>query len=118
MAMGRERIERGGRSMTNDLKLKYVVEFEKKGDMVYISHLDLMTLFRRSMRRADLPFVLTKGFTPRVKISLPRALKLGVSSDSEEAWFWLTEKIGTEKFLSAINKQLPEGISILKAEVA
>ncbi|HPN72615.1 MAG TPA: DUF2344 domain-containing protein, partial [Candidatus Omnitrophota bacterium] len=42
---------------------RYNAVFCKKGDMVYISHLDLMTLFRRAIRRAGLPFFLTGGFS-------------------------------------------------------
>ncbi|GAG09244.1 unnamed protein product, partial [marine sediment metagenome] len=78
--------------MIDKESIRYNATFEKKGSMVYISHLDLMTLFRRAIRRANLPFVLTKGFTPRVKISMPKALKVGSESTSEEMSFWLEEK--------------------------
>jgi len=82
--------------------------------MVYISHLDLMMLFRRAIRRAELPFVLTRGFTSRVKISMPRALKLGSQSDREEMSFWLTEEMDGEALVEAINRELPEGVRILE----
>ncbi|HNX91153.1 MAG TPA: TIGR03936 family radical SAM-associated protein, partial [Candidatus Omnitrophota bacterium] len=72
---------------------KYRLNFYKKGDMVYISHLDLMSLFRRAIRRARLPFVLTQGFTPLVRISMPVALKLGKESEKEELTVWFSEKI-------------------------
>jgi radical SAM-linked protein len=92
--------------------VKYNAIFFKKGDMVYISHLDLMTLFRRAMRRADLPFVLSEGFTPRVKLSMPKALKLGRESESEEMFLWLSGEIPTERIKQAINQELPEGIRL------
>ena len=92
---------------------KYNAVFCKKGDMVYISHLDLMTLFRRAIRRAGLPFFLTGGFTPRVKISMPRALKLGVESDTEEIALWLTEYVSEKEVMESINRCCPEGIKIL-----
>lgn len=81
--------------------------------MVYISHLDLMKLFRRAVRRTALPFFLTEGFTPRVKISMPRALRLGAESDQEEMALWLTAGVSGEKIKEEINSQLPEGIKIL-----
>ncbi|MDD5771327.1 MAG: DUF2344 domain-containing protein, partial [Candidatus Omnitrophica bacterium] len=37
--------------------------FSKKGLMRYISHLDLMRLFTRAMRRAELPLKMTEGFS-------------------------------------------------------
>jgi len=92
--------------------VRYDAVFIKKGDMIYISHLDLMTAFRRAIRRGGLPFVLTAGFTPRVKLSMPRALKLGLESERETMSFWLTEEMDPEEALRAINKELPEGIHI------
>jgi radical SAM-linked protein len=38
--------------------------------MRYISHLDLMRLFMRAMRRADLPLKMSEGFSPHPKLSL------------------------------------------------
>ena len=94
------------------MNIKYKAVFCKKGDMVYISHLDLMTVFRRAIRRSDVPFFLTGGFTPRVKISMPKALKLGVESDSEELWIWLTENIPVPRVKELLNLHLPPGIGI------
>jgi len=92
---------------------KYRLNFYKKGDMVYISHLDLMSLFRRAIRRARLPFVLTQGFTPLVRISMPVALKLGKESEKEELTVWFSEKIDPCVVMEKLNNQLPEGIKIL-----
>ena len=86
--------------------------FAKKGLMKYISHLDLMRLFTRAMRRADLPLKMTEGFNPHPKFSIQRALKLGLESESEEASVLLTEPIGPAEFMERLQKQLPEGIEI------
>jgi radical SAM-linked protein len=75
-----------------------------------------MSLFRRAMRRASLPFVLTKGFTPRVRISIPQALKLGRESSREEMSFWLAEEVTPELLVDQINKELPDGVRILEIE--
>ncbi|MEA3489210.1 MAG: TIGR03936 family radical SAM-associated protein [Candidatus Omnitrophota bacterium] len=98
--------------------VKYEARFCKKGMMVYISHLDLMTLFRRAIRRAGLPFVVTGGFTPRVKISIPSALKLGRESGNEKMTLWLTDDIDPKELLKEINGQLPEGIRIVEIQRA
>ena len=52
--------------------------------MRFISHLDLMRLFQRALRRVGLSVEITKGFSPHLKISIVRALKLGLESDNEE----------------------------------
>jgi radical SAM-linked protein len=100
--------------MANTPTFRYDTVFSKKGDMVFISHLDLMNLFRRAMRRADLPIVLTGGFTPRVKISMPKALGLGKESDSEEMSLWLAQDMEPAAVMDAMNSQMPEGVRILE----
>ena len=84
--------------------------------MVYISHLDVMTLFRRAVRRARLPFVLSNGFSPRVKISIPKALKLGIESKREEMFITLKDELSTENIKNLINDELPSGINIISIE--
>ena len=100
------------------MNVKYSTIFTKKGRMVYISHLDLMRLFRRAIRRAEVPFFLTGGYTPRVKLSMPMALKLGKESEKEEMTFWTTSEVDTETVMKAINSQLPQGIAITSVMVA
>jgi radical SAM-linked protein len=86
--------------------------FTKKGLLRYISHLDLMRLFARAMRRAGLPLKMTEGFSPHPKFSIKRALKLGVESDSEEASVVLKELIRLDDFRGRLQAQLPDGIEI------
>lgn len=80
--------------------------------MKFISHLDLMRLFMRALRRGGLPVKITEGFNPHPKISLKRALKLGLESDAEEATVILNEQIDPQEFKNRLQRQLPEGIRI------
>jgi radical SAM-linked protein len=89
--------------------------FSKKGAMKYISHLDLMRLFRRSMRRAALPLAMTQGFHPHPRLSIKRALKLGLESEHEEGRIVLKDYLKPEDFKNRIQEQLPDGISIKEA---
>ncbi|MCX5698920.1 MAG: TIGR03936 family radical SAM-associated protein [Candidatus Omnitrophica bacterium] len=86
--------------------------FSKTGLMRYISHLDLMRLFMRAMRRAELPLKMTEGFSPHPKLSFKRALKLGVESQLEEASIVLKFPVAPEDFKCRLQKQLPEGIEV------
>ncbi len=98
-----------------DYRLKFI--FAKKGLMRYISHLDLMRLFMRALRRADLPLNISEGFNPHHKLSINRALKLGVESDKEEATVVLKELIKAQDFKERLQQQLPQGIYIKEAQV-
>lgn len=84
--------------------------------MRFISHLDLVRLFQRASRRSNLPVTITKGFSPRFKISISRALKLGVESAHEEAVFSMDEAIKPDDFMKAINEKLPAGVLVICAE--
>ncbi|MBN2453367.1 MAG: DUF2344 domain-containing protein [Candidatus Omnitrophica bacterium] len=99
-----------------DVIYKFRVLFSKTGDMKFISHLDLVRLFQRALRRAGLPVVMTKGFSPRIKMSITRALKLGIESESEEATFYLSEKLPPRLFTDTLNAKLPNGIKITGIE--
>ena len=84
--------------------------------MRFISHLDLLRLFQRAARRASLPVTVTKGFSPHLKISITKALKLGVEGEAEEAVFSMDKPVGPEVFAAAMNEKLPEGVRVKKAE--
>lgn len=91
---------------------KLIFIFSKKGAAKYIGHLDLMRLLSRAMRRADLPLKLSEGFSPHLKLSLKRALKLGVESENEEGAIVLRLPVEEEEFKIRLQKELPEGIQI------
>ncbi|MEG4520988.1 MULTISPECIES: TIGR03960 family B12-binding radical SAM protein [unclassified Microcoleus] len=92
------------------------VWFGKVGDMALVGHLDLIRLFDRVVRRADLPISFTGGFHPNPRISLANALPLGVTSTGEIADFELTESIDVESFREKLVAKLPENIPIYKVE--
>ena len=50
--------------------------FEKTGDAVYLSHLDLMRVFQRAFKRADIMIWHSQGFSPRAYVSIA-ARRLG-----------------------------------------
>ncbi|MEG4088805.1 TIGR03960 family B12-binding radical SAM protein [Microcoleus sp. Pol12B4] len=97
-------------------KQRLRVWFGKVGDMALVGHLDLIRLFDRVVRRADLPISFTGGFHPNPRISLANALPLGVTSTGEIADFELTEPIDIESFREKLAAKLPENIPIYKVE--
>lgn len=90
--------------------------FGKQGDMALLSHLDLVRLFDRAVRRAALPIAFTGGFHPGPRISFANALSLGVTSSSEIVDFDLTQSIDPETFRAKLAAQLPADIPIYQVE--
>ena len=97
-------------------KQRFRVWFGKVGDMALVGHLDLLRLFDRVVRRADLPISFTGGFHPNPRISLANALPLGVTSTGEIADFELTESIDLADFRQKLAATLPENIPIYRVE--
>ena len=57
--------------------------FEKRGDAVYLSHLDLMRVFQRAFKRADILIWHSQGFSPRAYVSIALPLPVGMESRCE-----------------------------------
>ena len=88
--------------------------FEKKGNAVWISHLDLMRLFQRSFKRSGLLLKHSQGYNPRPYVAVALPLSVGVESGCELLDFDLDgETVGNDRILSALNESLTEGIRVL-----
>ncbi|MGE0545540.1 MAG: TIGR03960 family B12-binding radical SAM protein [Kofleriaceae bacterium] len=61
----------------------YRIRFAKVGRAAFLGHLDLVRLLARSFRRAELPLAMTRGFSPKPRLSFGPALGLGVPSLGE-----------------------------------
>lgn len=90
-------------------------EFEIKEVLRYLSHLELMTIFRRAFRRANLPLAYSKGFNPHILFSMGQPLKVGMMGWKEYFDLKLTQKMEIEEFINRVNGELPSGIRINKA---
>ncbi|MBQ7129927.1 MAG: DUF2344 domain-containing protein [Oscillospiraceae bacterium] len=88
--------------------------FEKTGNAVWISHLDLMRVFQRAFKRAGLPLTHTQGFNPRPSVSIALPLSVGIESRCELLDFDLEgEKVPCEEILLRLNQTLVDGVKIL-----
>ena len=99
-----------------DKEQKIRMWFGKVEEMSLISHLDLVRLFDRAIRRAALPISFTGGYHPGPKISIANALSLGITSNGEIVDFELTEDMDIEEFRTRLAKQLPINIPIYGVE--
>jgi radical SAM family uncharacterized protein/radical SAM-linked protein len=92
------------------------VWFGKQGNMALTSHLDLIRLFDRVVRRASLPIAFTGGFHPMPRISLATALALGATSSGEIADFELTVPVEVDTFREQLAREMPTDIPIYNVE--
>ena len=87
--------------------------FEKTGNAVWISHLDLMRVFQRAFKRANLPLTHTHGFNPRPSVSIALPLSVGVDSKCELLDFDLDGCDATcEEIKERLNAALISGVKV------
>lgn len=90
--------------------------FEKTGDAVYLSHLDLMRLFQRAFKRAGVMVWHTQGFSPRAYVSIALPLSVGVESRCELLDFSVEDGTVDIKTLpERLNATMPDGVRVLRA---
>ncbi len=92
------------------------LSFEKTNPMHLVSHLDLMRILERSLRRCELPVSYSGGFHPLPRIQIALALPLGVEAFGEWMDIDFYQKINPESVISELQQVLPAGINLLKAD--
>ena len=89
--------------------------FEKTGNAVWMSHLDLMRLLQRAFKRADLHLKHTQGFNPRPSVSIALPMSVGVESVCELLDFDLEgQAVSCEEIRNRLNAALVEGVRVRK----
>jgi radical SAM-linked protein len=90
------------------------LKFSRGEQLKYLSHLDLMRLWERALRRAGLPAAYSEGFSPHPKISLASPLAVGVTSCAELMDVFLNRTVSPGIFMKKVAPQLPQGIEVLE----
>ena len=89
--------------------------FEKTGDAIYISHLDLMRLFQRAFKRGGLNLKHTQGFSPRALVSIALPLSVGVESVCEILDYELIgQELPFDEIKERLNRTMPAGVRVLE----
>jgi radical SAM-linked protein len=70
-----------------------------------------MRLYTRAFRRADLPVVFSQGYNPRLRLSFPLALSLGVASLDEIADIQLDRRVAPDRLYHRLAPQVPAGLA-------
>lgn len=67
------------------------VVFCEAGRLCMLSHLELARALERAVRRAQLPYAVTQGFSPHMRIAFGAALPVGIGGTAEFFDVFLTE---------------------------
>ena len=78
----------------------------RKGERIrFISHLDVLRYWERSLKRVEIPIKYSEGFTPHPKLIFGAPLPLGFIGENELLEIFLKENIKTEDFKLRMQSQ-------------
>ncbi len=83
------------------------VRYGKTGRLAMLSHLEITHALERLVRRSGLPFALSQGFSPHMKIAFGPALPVGVGGTDEVFDVTLTAYFAPDKALAALKASAP-----------
>ncbi|OGW00814.1 MAG: hypothetical protein A3I04_00620 [Nitrospinae bacterium RIFCSPLOWO2_02_FULL_39_110] len=92
------------------------MRYEKKGDMRFLSHLEVGRTFSRAFKRAEIPLLCSEGYHPHPKISFGFALPVGIESSYEYLDAEIEGYINTDEVIKRLNMKLPLGLKITSAK--
>lgn len=90
------------------------VEYRVGQDLKFLANLDMMHLMERALRRAEIPYALTDGFNPHIKLSMGTVLPVGLWGEKEYFDLELRQDMDQDDFLAQMNSTLPVGMRINK----
>lgn len=93
---------------------RYRVRFAKTSPVRFISHLDVVRLLDRSLRRADVAVAYSTGFSRHPKLSFGPPLSVGMVGLDEYFDVELVDERPAE-FVELMNAHLPDGIRVFEA---
>lgn len=102
--------------MTENPSLQFVnlkVTYLRDGNGIYLSHLDVVDVMSRAIRRARLPYRISQGCHVRPKVAFGPPLPLGHSSRCEFLQLHLETLVDPGEVLKRLANQLPSGFTIL-----
>lgn len=90
--------------------------YSKTGSIAFISHLELVGVFRRALARAQIPLKFSEGYHPQPRIAFSQPIPVGAESLSEFFDLEVEGEIDPLKFPSLLNRFLPSGLQVLSCE--
>ena len=92
--------------------------YSKLDQAKYLGHLEMVNIFLRALKRAEIPVLLSQGFHPKPKVSFDDPLPLGIESQQEHLTLCVPGFFRPEVVTRRLNAQLPDGLSVISCQIA
>lgn len=87
----------------------YILKYGRDDRVKYISHLDFMRCFHRTVRRTDLRFIFSQGFNPHPVMTIAQPMSVGVTSECEFMKVGFEDDYKPREIVEILNKAFPPG---------
>lgn len=87
------------------------VRYRKTGRLAYLGHLEVIHTIERIVRRAGLPYAVTQGFSPHMRVGFSSALPVGTSSICEWYDLFLTDLIPAPEAFERLHAASPADLA-------
>lgn len=92
--------------------MRVTIVFSRGKSLRFLSHLDMMRLWERALRRAGLPLRYSQGYHPHPRLSLALPLAVGMTAEAEWMEVEFLSPVPTEAIWERLSPQLPAGLSL------
>jgi radical SAM family uncharacterized protein/radical SAM-linked protein len=97
---------------------KLSVFYSKQDAAKYFGHLELVNIFLRALKRADIEVKFSEGFHPKPKVSFDNPLPVGIESLKERFIVTVPDHIRPQAVMDGLNAHLPAGLLITDCQLA
>ena len=91
------------------------VRYGKRDRLKYLGHLEVIHTIERIVRRAGLPYAVTQGFSPHMRVGFSSALPVGTSSTCEWYDLFMTEFVALDEAFGRLAAASPADLAPIEA---
>ncbi len=92
------------------------VFYSKQDQAKYFGHLEMVNIFLRALKRAEIPLKYSQGFHPKPKISFDDPLPIGIESEQERFFLSVPDSVVPATVTRSLNSHLPDGLVITSSQ--
>ncbi|UCF91401.1 MAG: TIGR03960 family B12-binding radical SAM protein [Desulfobacterales bacterium] len=107
----------GGSGFRDNSYKKLKLAYSKRGQAKYFGHLELVNIFVRALKRAQIPVKFSEGFHPKPRLSFDDPLPVGMESQEEILYLTVADHVPVVTVIQGLNAHLPEGLTVIDGEV-
>ncbi len=97
-----------------DVAVTARLRYRRGEEMRWTGHLDMVRLWDRLLRRANLPVAFTRGFHPHPRLGFAPPLPVGLLSEDEYIDIDLARPLAADELVDGLKDVMPEGMEPLE----